>query len=126
MQIGINHFGHFLLTHLLFSHLKKSEEFRIINVSSKAHKRTNGIDFNDIHSKNNYGDLPVYSKSKLANIYFTRVLQQKISAAGLNGSAYCLHPGVVRTELTRYIPWYKIAVVYAFAPIAYLLTKNSK
>ncbi len=95
-------------------------------MSSKAHLRATGIDFDDIHSKNNYKDLPVYSKSKLANVYFTRALQQKISTAGLNGSAYCLHPGVVRTELARYIPWYKIAVVYAFAPIAFMLTKSAK
>ena len=38
MQIGVNHFGHFCLTYLLWNSLKKSENPRIINVSSRAHK----------------------------------------------------------------------------------------
>lgn len=50
MQIGINHFGHFYLTFKLWSLLKKSESFRVINVSSLAHKRTNGINFDDLQS----------------------------------------------------------------------------
>ncbi len=39
----------------------------------------------------------MYSESKLANIYFTKELQTRISNAQLNGLAYSLHPGVVRT-----------------------------
>lgn len=97
MQIGINHFGHFYLTYLLFPLLKKADHFRIINVSSRAHLRTQGIDFDDIHHKNKYNDLTVYSQSKLANIYFARLLQKKIDAANLNGISVSLHPGVVRT-----------------------------
>lgn len=37
MQYGTNHLGHFLLTHLLWPKLLKSDFFRVINVSSKAH-----------------------------------------------------------------------------------------
>lgn len=75
MQIGINHFGHFYLTYLLFPHLKKADDFRITNVSSRAHLRTKQIDFDDIHHKNSYNDISVYGQTKLANIYFTRLLQ---------------------------------------------------
>lgn len=97
MQIGINHFGHFYLTYLLFPLLKESKEFRIINLSSKAHTRTEGINFEDIHSKKSYSPLVVYAKSKLANVYFSRFLQKKIDDAKLNGISISLHPGVVRT-----------------------------
>jgi NAD(P)-dependent dehydrogenase (short-subunit alcohol dehydrogenase family) len=98
MQMGINHFGHFYLTSLLFPLLKKSDNFRIINVSSRAHYHVpKGIDFDDIQHKHSYNDIKVYGQTKLANIYFTRLLQKKIEEAQLNGSATCLHPGVVRT-----------------------------
>ncbi len=103
MQMGINHFGHFYLTYLLFPHLKKANQFRIINVSSKRHANTPGIDFDDINHKNNYNELTVYSQSKLANVYFSRLLQKKISKSNLDGFVASLHPGVVRTELLRSI-----------------------
>ena len=37
-QIGVNHFGHFLLTKLLLEPLNKNPESRIVNVSSLAHE----------------------------------------------------------------------------------------
>lgn len=127
MQMGINHFGHFYLTHLLIPLLKKSESFRIINVSSRAHLRApKGIDFEDIHHKNQYNDMAVYGQTKLANIYFTRLLQKKIDQAGLNGTAVALHPGVVRTELSRYMkPYIHVLMKILYAPF-WLMTKSAQ
>jgi len=125
MQMGINHFGHFYLTYLLFPYLKKADHFRIINLSARAHLRAPGIDFDDIHHKNKYNDINVYSQTKLANIYFTRLLQKKIDSASLNGISVALHPGVVRTELTRYFkPWLH-AIMTVISPLYYLMTKNA-
>ena len=40
MQWGVNHLGHFYLTYLLWSKVLQSNSFRVINVSSLAHKKT--------------------------------------------------------------------------------------
>lgn len=39
MTMATNHFGHFLLTYLLFPLIRESKEARIINVSSSLHDR---------------------------------------------------------------------------------------
>lgn len=38
MQFGVNHYGHFYLTYLLWSNLKAAGNPRIINLSSIAHE----------------------------------------------------------------------------------------
>lgn len=100
MQFGTNHLGHFLLTHLLIDALKKAAPSRIINLSSLAH--TNGkMNWDDLMGEKSYGALPAYGQSKLANILFTKKLAQLYEKDQIK--SVCLHPGVIRTELTRYI-----------------------
>ena len=54
-QMATNHFGHFLLTHLLMSKLKEAgtrdQSARIVNTSSFGHHAGYMIDFDDIHCK---------------------------------------------------------------------------
>lgn len=103
-QIGVNHFGHFLLTKLLMDKIKASNEGRIVNVSSMAHTmHSNKLNFDDLHFRNGgYGDWVAYAASKLANVYFTRELAKRLTAEGCANVKVCsLHPGVVRTELGR-------------------------
>jgi NAD(P)-dependent dehydrogenase (short-subunit alcohol dehydrogenase family) len=43
MQWGVNHLGHFYLTYLLWSKIRSSAFFRIVNVSSMGHKQMFGV-----------------------------------------------------------------------------------
>jgi NAD(P)-dependent dehydrogenase (short-subunit alcohol dehydrogenase family) len=83
--------------------LKNSDFFRIINVSSRAHKNLVGfgpsftIDWNNMHftAENSYEHNLAYSRSKLCNVLFTKGLAEKIPNA--KGICASLHPGVVNT-----------------------------
>lgn len=94
-QIGINHFGHYALTGLLFDHLKKSGNSRIINVASSAHSFGN-IDRDDLMLEKSgaYQAWKAYGNSKLANILFTKELTKKLYLREDNNIAVlCCHPG---------------------------------
>lgn len=100
LQIGTNHFGHFLLTNLLLDLLKASESSRVINVSSVGHK-FGKIHQDDLQMEKSYSKWAAYSQSKLANVLFTRELAKRLQ--GTNVTANSLHPGAVRTELGRHL-----------------------
>ncbi|XP_022335260.1 retinol dehydrogenase 13-like [Crassostrea virginica] len=124
MQFGVNHLGHFLLTNLLLDKIKSSAPARIINVSSLAHTRTSKMNFDDLNSEKNYHFMDAYRQSKLANVLFTRELSRRLE--GTNVTANSLHPGLVKTELSRYLP--QTVPVYLrilLKPFAYLLSKTS-
>lgn len=103
-QMQSNHLGHFVLTATLAKKLKK--DARIINVSSTAHTipGPKGLDFDYMwKGSTGYGAWKSYGQSKLANIHFTLELQRRARAAGLDWECATLHPGVVATDLGRYI-----------------------
>ncbi|KAM4580238.1 retinol dehydrogenase 13 [Odontesthes bonariensis] len=106
-QLAVNHLGHFLLTNLLLPVMKSSAPSRVINVSSIAH-RGGRIDLDDLFfSRRPYSALESYRQSKLANVLFTWELAQRIKGSGV--SAFCLHPGVIRTELGRHVEgWFPL------------------
>jgi len=101
-QIGINHFGHFLLTNLLLEDLKNNAPARIVNLSSTAHKGGR-IFFDNINLEGNYEPWRSYGQSKLANILFTKALAKRLEGTGVTCNS--LHPGVISTELTRDLGW---------------------
>lgn len=100
MQLGVNHLGHFLLTHLLLDLLKTSAPSRIVVVSSKLYKYGQ-INFDDLNSERNYNKGFCYSQSKLANLLFTLELAQQLEGTGVTVNA--LTPGIVRTRLGRHV-----------------------
>uniref|UniRef100_A0A383WKH4 Uncharacterized protein n=1 Tax=Tetradesmus obliquus TaxID=3088 RepID=A0A383WKH4_TETOB len=101
-QLGVNHLGHFLWANTLLPLLKQNPNpVRIVNVASTAHM-FGKMDFDDLQSRNNYDRWRAYGQSKLANILFTYELARKLQPSS-SITANCLHPGVVRTELSRYL-----------------------
>ncbi|XP_061890438.1 retinol dehydrogenase 14-like isoform X1 [Entelurus aequoreus] len=100
MQLGVNHLGHFLLTHLLLDLLKRSAPSRIVVVSSKLYKHGR-VNFEDLNSERDYDKAFCYSQSKLANLLFTLELAQQLEGTGVTVNA--LTPGIVRTGLGRHV-----------------------
>lgn len=102
LQFGTNHLGHFALTGLLMEFLNKSNEARIVNVSSAAHKYGK-IDFADLNwEKRKYKPISAYGDSKIANLYFTYELKKKLEKSKSNVKVTAAHPGWTATDLQRH------------------------
>lgn len=103
-QMGINHLGHFALTGLLMDKIKSTPYSRVVNVSSMAHKQ-GSMDFENLLFENGKGYNPIsaYGRSKLANLLFTYELQRKFLDKKINSIAVAAHPGISKTNLSRYI-----------------------
>ncbi|XP_024874335.1 retinol dehydrogenase 11-like isoform X1 [Temnothorax curvispinosus] len=105
IQLQSNYLGHFLLTLLLLPKMQSSGPgCRIVNVSSLAHI-FGQIHYDDINLEKSYSYIrpwKAYMQSKLANILFTKELAHRLEEAKISGiNVYSLHPGVIRTELSR-------------------------
>lgn len=98
-HMGVNHLGHFLLTYLLLERLKESSPARVVNLSSMVH-HAGKINFHDLQSEKNYSPFFAYCHSKLANVLFTWELAKRLQGTGV--TTYSVHPGIVRSELTRH------------------------
>ena len=98
LQFFTNHIGHFILTTSLVDSL--SPTGRVVMVSSDAHHGAynEGIQFDNLSGENGYRPWGAYGQSKLANILFTKQLAKRLSGSQ---TANCLHPGVIKTNLTR-------------------------
>ena len=100
MTFQVNHLGPFLLTELLRDPLVAGAPARVVNVASEAHKSAKrGLDFDDLQSERKYRSFPVYGRTKLANILFTRELARRWDGSGVTANA--LHPGFVASSFGR-------------------------
>jgi len=128
LQMGTNHIGHFYFTILLFDHGRMVQEgARVINVSSRAHRRGGDINVDNLFmNENNYQRMKAYAHSKMANILFSIELQRRMNLLSFNMDTCSLHPGAVNTELSRYITSStsgKILKIILY-PIVYLVFKS--
>jgi len=101
MQLGTDHLGHFLLTILLLPALLAAAPARMVTLSSGGHKRA-GIDWNDPNfHRRPYDKFVAYGQAKTANVLFSVELERRAGARGVH--AYAVHPGMIPTELGRYM-----------------------
>ena len=111
MQLATNHFGHFLLTCLLFPALRAGTQARIVNLSSAGHLLSD-VDFNDPHFEQRpYEKWASYGQSKTANVLFSVELSKRLAPHGITANA--VHPGGIQTELGRHLVADDIAILMA-------------
>lgn len=98
-QLGINHYGHFLLINRLLERVEQSNG-RIIVVGSEGYKMgLKTIQFDDMNFDHNYQPNRTYCHSKLAQILFAYELQKRLVSAEKSVKVYVCHPGASRTSL---------------------------
>jgi len=101
LQLATNHIGHYLLTCLLAPALRAAAPARVVNVSSAGHRLAD-LDFEDPHFESReYDKWVAYGQSKTANILFSVELDRRLAASGVR--AIAVHPGMIMTELARYL-----------------------
>ena len=112
VQFGVNHLGPYLFTRLLMPAIESSAPARIVNVASRGHSRVSGINFDAVtRSTKTVAGFKEYCVSKLANVAFTMELAKRLPDGV---TTYSLHPGVIKSEVWRRIPW----------PVRPLVTRN--
>ncbi|KAJ7909046.1 hypothetical protein B0H13DRAFT_2330750 [Mycena leptocephala] len=119
LQFGTNVIGHFLFTELLLPALTKSYDetkvpARVLHTSSTMHNNApgNGIEFVSVKGGSERdawvkkkGNLmvrvPLYGQSKLGNILISNYFAKAHSAILVSCA---VHPGPIKTELSRHAP----------------------
>lgn len=121
MQVGTNHFGHFVLVQSLLDKLKKQgSPVRIVAVSSTVHRHA-GFDIDDLNFRHRkYSGMAAYAQSKLCNILFTKELASRLQ--GSNIEVFCLHPGIIASGLSRHMGLLKYAIDYGL----YFFSKSAE
>ena len=115
MQFAANHLGHFLLINHLLPQLKNARQGRIVLLSSMGHVQTPkaGIDFSNLDGSQGYTPWQSYGQSKLANILCAKSLCERLSDTKITANA--VHPGVIKTNLSRYSAGLLFNVIQFFA-----------
>jgi len=98
-QFGTNHLGHFVLVNRIASLLRPGS--RLVNLSSAGHRYAD-VDLEDPNFEHTpYAEFIAYGRSKTANVLFAVEFDRRHKASGVRATA--VHPGAIRTELSRHL-----------------------
>jgi NAD(P)-dependent dehydrogenase (short-subunit alcohol dehydrogenase family) len=115
LNFAVNYLAPFLLTLSMIDILEASAPARIINVASAA-EQMGKIDFDDLMAARKYSALRAYSQSKLAAVLFTYELARRLDPSRV--TVNCLHPGVIRTKITRGMSGWGAVIAWLGRPFA--------
>ncbi len=98
LVFGVAYLGHFALTGLLLPALARSQEPRVVSVSSIAHA-AGRIDLDDLQRERRYNSTVAYAAAKLACLIFALELHRRAAAARSQLISVAAHPGVSKTPI---------------------------
>jgi NAD(P)-dependent dehydrogenase (short-subunit alcohol dehydrogenase family) len=115
LQFFTNHVGHFILVNGLLSQLKA--DGRVVILSSVSHKMSyrDGIQFENLSGEKEYSPWSAYGQSKLCNMLFAKHLATRMPKS--NQTSNSVHPGMIPTNLTRYLPAIRVAIFHLASPL---------
>ena len=104
LTMATNYFGHFLLTELLLSVLKKSAPSRIILLSSVIHagnkKNRPKLHLKDLnYRKRKFNNFAAYCEAKVANTLYALELSKRLEGTGVITAS--VHPGWARSNFGK-------------------------
>lgn len=109
LQFGTNHMGHFALATTLLPLIQRTENARVVALSSTGHKLS-AIRWDDPNwTDGSYDKWKAYGQSKTANSLFALGMNARLKESG--GEAFAVHPGGIFTPLQRHLPTEEMIVL---------------
>ena len=119
----VNYLAPFLLTNLLLRELEKSEQGRIINLSSSVYA-IGKFDPDNLQSEKHFSVLGTYAATKLYMLMFSEELAMRLKDTSITVNA--VHPGIVRTRLMLQAPGVLRLVSYLSLPFSVSPSKGAQ